>query len=140
MATDEPQEHYKVNDAGIVLVPLKLAHPLPKAYIERVQAEPVRDHKVNETIWVSREWGNALIDAGQVQVDPVDHKARQRSLFLNHRNQSLTTREIDTLLAKEAEEAGGGDAGAATPAAAEGHQSAATTPSATSRSKARADS
>lgn len=134
VAETEQQEHYRVNEAGIVLVPLKLAHPLGKAYVERVQAEPVRDYKVGETIWVARDWGNALIDAGQIQVDPIDKKARQRALFLNHRNQSLTATEIDALVAKEAAaaaeaEGAGGDADAATGAKAEGHQSAATTPS-----------
>ena len=135
----ENEQHYKVNDAGIVLVPLKLAHPLAKAYAERAQAETVRDYTVGATIWVPREWGNALIDAGQVQVDPADRKARQRALFLNHRNQSLTAKEIDAILAKEAEESGAGDADAATPARTEGHQSAADAPSAeTPRKSARA--
>lgn len=126
MATDE--QPYKVDDAGTILVPLKLAHPLAAAYAERARAETVKDYRVNETIWVPREWGNALIDAGQVQVDPVDHKARQAALFLNRRNQSLTVKEIDAKLAAAAD-AEGGDADAATPAKTEGRQSAADAPS-----------
>jgi hypothetical protein len=140
--TTEQQTH-KVTDDGIVLVPLKLAHPMAKHYAERARAETVRDYQVNETIWVDRDNGNALVDGGFVQVDPVDVRARQRALFLNRRNAALTVKEIEALLAKEVREAreaeqaeteaekaeGDGDADAAVGARAEGHQSAADAPS-----------
>lgn len=121
MATETAEQStHKVTDSGVVLVPLKLAHPFAEAHAARVQAEEVRDYEVGETIWVSREWGNALVDAGRVQVDPVDHKSRQSALLLNRRNQPLTVKEIEARLGKgegsDAEVTNGGDADAAVPA------------------------
>jgi hypothetical protein len=111
------QPTHKVTDSGVVLVPLKLAHPFSEANAQRVQAEDVRDYEVGETIWVSREWGNALVDAGRVQVDPVDRKARQQALLLNRRNQPLTVKEIAARFGKgedsDAEVTNAGDADAA---------------------------
>jgi hypothetical protein len=110
-------EKYKVTDDGVVLVPLTLAHPMAKVYAERCQAETAKDYKVGDTVFVSREWGNALIDAGMVQVDPIDPEARQSALFLTKRNAPLTAAEIEKKLAADAE--------AAAPAAVEKPQSAA---------------
>lgn len=111
MATEH--ETHKVIDEGIVLVPLTLAHPMSKAYAANARVEKITDYKVGDTVWVTREYGNALIDGGFVQVDPVDKAARQRALLLNHRNGALTVKEIERLLAKEAESDGVHSDGAA---------------------------
>lgn len=123
------QPTHKVTADGTVLVALALAHPYPKEYAERVRAEDIRDYAVGETIYVTREFGNAMIDAGMVQVDPIDADARRAALLLNRRNQPLTVKEIE---AKEARAAGADDddGDAARGAAAEKPQSAADTKSA----------
>lgn len=109
---------YEVTEDGVVYVGLKLAHPYAKEYAERVQAKDKKEYKVGDTIFVTREWGNAMIDGGYVQIDPTDKEARQAALFLNKRNQPLTSDEVAKQLA-------GGDADAATPAPTEKPQSAA---------------
>lgn len=127
MAETTEQTH-KVTEDGTVLVPLKLAHPMAKHYAEHARVENPRDYKVGDTIWVGRDYGNALIDGGFVQVDPVDTKGRQRALLLTPRNSPLTAKEIEALLAREAEGSDGG-ADSAGPARLEGHQSEADAPS-----------
>lgn len=135
MADEQP---YKETEDGRVLVGLKLAHPLAEKFAARCQAEEVRDYAVGETIFVAREWGNALIDAGRVQVDPIDADARKTALLLNRRNQPLTAAELrQRKVAVNVGEAdgevgeGGGDADAATPAKVEG--GAAATPASAGR-------
>jgi hypothetical protein len=85
---------HEITEDGTVYVGLVLAHPLAKLYAERCQAKEAKDYSVGDTIYVSREWGNALIDAGQVQVDPEDGAARQAALFLNKRNQPIATKDL----------------------------------------------
>lgn len=91
-ATEQP---YEITEDGVVYVGLKLAHPYSKVHAQRVRALKVTDYKVGETIYVTREWGNAMIEAGYVQVDPLDKQARQEALFLNRRNQPLTAKEME---------------------------------------------
>jgi hypothetical protein len=136
---------YQVTPDGTVYVGLELAHPMREEYAERARALEVRDYEVGETIYVLREYGNALIENGQVQVDPENVTARREALFLNRRNQPLTVKEIDAKQARWAAaanddsgddgKAGDGDADAATPAPVEGQQSAADAPSAETRGK-----
>lgn len=120
---------YKVTEDGRVLVPMVTAHPLAEQYAERCQADEIRNYGVGDTIFVSREWANALIDSGMVQIDPTDNKARQQALLLNRRNAPLTIREIEARVGAgetaDGDSGAGGDADAATPARAERHQSAA---------------
>jgi hypothetical protein len=94
------EQPYKETEDGTVLVPLKLAHPMAKVYAERARVDgPLRDHKVGDTVWVPREHGNALIEAGMVQVDPVDTEGRQRALLLNRRNAPLVGEELAAVAA-----------------------------------------
>lgn len=135
MADETPVDErpaYKETPDGRVLVPLVTAHPLARVYAERCQAEDVRDYKVGDTIYVSREWGNALIDAGMVQIDPVDPDARKAALLLNRRMAPLTVKEIEAKLGggeqtDAAPDAGDADAatGASTQAGGESSQGAA---------------
>lgn len=129
MADESTPSTHEVTEDGTVYVPLKLAHPMAKVYAERARAKTVREYKVGDTIWVTREYGNALIDAGMVQIDPMDTQLRQSVLLLNRRNQPLT--------AKELAEKVDGDESAAVAASAEKQQSAADAPSAESDGKAK---
>lgn len=92
--TTAPDPAYKETEDGRFLVPLKLAHPLAKVFAQRARVEEPRDYKVGETVWVTRDYGNALIDAGMVQVDPLDGKDRQTKLLLNRRNMPLVGQEL----------------------------------------------
>lgn len=126
--TEGPQPTEK---DGIVYVPLKLAHPLSKDQAAHVQAAVVKPYNVGNTIRVTREWGLAIIEGGFAQVDPIDRKAVRAALFLNAKDQPLTSEEIAALL---------GDAGTAVPARVEAQQSAADAPAGKPAAKAPAKS
>ena len=131
------QETVKVTEDGTVYVGLKLSHPYSAHYAAQARALEQKDYAVGETIYVLREYGNALIENGYVQVDPEDKQARREALLLNRRDQPLTLREIQARkttpdveqVDAEGAPVEGGDADAASPAKAEKQQSAADAPS-----------
>lgn len=130
----QEQEQYVVKD-GVLYVGLVLAHPLSKEQAENVQAKDAKAYKVGQTVYVTREWGNAMVSGGWVQVDPQDKKAVREALLLNNRDQPLRRSELAARVAATAaaaEQEGGEDGSkpepdAATPAAVEAPKSAAKT-------------
>lgn len=101
-----PDTMYEVDqESGVFYVRLTLAHPMAEVYAQRARVKEIKDYKVGEDILVSREYGNALIDAGMIAVDPTDKVARQRALYLNRRNQPLTMKEIVAVELAEAKAA-----------------------------------
>lgn len=121
VAETASEQPYEVTEDGVVYVGLKLAHPYAKEYAARVQAkDPDKNYKVGDTIFVTREWGNALIEGGFVQIDPLDKQARQEALLLNRRNQPLTAKEMEEKVAAaqpaaDSEDSGEGEAPQADP-------------------------
>lgn len=89
------QQHDEQPEVPEGHVALALANPMSAKVAEacRVHGE-IRDYGVNEKIVVTRDYGLALIEAGQVQVDPHDRKNVRRVLGLNAKMQPLTDEEL----------------------------------------------
>lgn len=135
--TETEQETVKVTEDGTVYVGLKLANPYSARYAAAARALDIRDYAVGETIYLMREYGNALIENGYIQVDPEDKQARREALLLNRKDQPLTIREIAARRTTpeveqvdgDGQPAEGGEAELSGPAKAEKQQSAADAPS-----------